>query len=85
MLILQNLPIFSLLVEKYILELKHFIDPLTKQTGGEVQNKEKAVKFEKLVVKYQDKNMQKNDTDREPDIRIGGRSEIDISDEIIPF
>lgn len=41
----------------YKMELKHFIDPLTKQTGGEVQGKEAAMKFEKLLARYSDKNL----------------------------
>lgn len=39
----------------YRMELKHFIDPLTKQTGGEVLNKDAAEKFEKLLGRYTDK------------------------------
>ena len=41
--------------------------------------------FEFLDSKAKEGNEPKIDTDREPDIRIGGRSEIDISDDIIPF
>ena len=66
----------------YKMELKHFIDPLTKQTGGEVQNREKAVKFEKLIAKYQDKNIQKND--KKIHIADGISAEFTY-DEIIPF
>ena len=41
--------------------------------------------FQFLDSKAKEGNEPKIDTDREPDIRIGGQSEIDISDEIIPF
>ena len=41
--------------------------------------------FQFLDSKAKEGNEPKIDTDREPDIRIGGRSEIDISDDEIPF